>query len=186
MHYLYLLDKHCDVLSDYEWVVLTYLCVCGCVCDIACVSVCCLALFFRFSHCLCLGFPHYLSFIYVLSAPLSLIPSAFHVCACLCARVTFFLLPFPLNFPTDRHQYRCSPMTHWCACWCFSSRLQGDKGDRGDRGLTTTIKGDEFPTGIIEGPPGPPGPPGKCHRGKRKIKSLEAAGEPVCIRLKAT
>lgn len=39
---------------------------------------------------------------------------------------------------------------------------QGDKGDRGDRGLTTTIKGDEFPTGIIEGPPGPPGPPGKC------------------------
>uniref|UniRef100_B3P0J2 GG21632 n=1 Tax=Drosophila erecta TaxID=7220 RepID=B3P0J2_DROER len=39
---------------------------------------------------------------------------------------------------------------------------KGDKGDRGDRGLTTTIKGDEFPTGIIEGPPGPAGPPGKC------------------------
>ncbi|KAL9899287.1 collagen alpha chain CG42342 isoform 7-T7 [Glossina fuscipes fuscipes] len=38
--------------------------------------------------------------------------------------------------------------------------IKGDKGDRGDRGLTTTIKGDEFPTGIIEGPPGPAGPPG--------------------------
>lgn len=39
---------------------------------------------------------------------------------------------------------------------CF----QGDKGDKGDRGLTTTLSGDKFPTGIIEGPPGPPGPPG--------------------------
>lgn len=39
--------------------------------------------------------------------------------------------------------------------------FQGDKGDKGDRGLTTTLKGDQFPTGIIEGPPGPPGPPGK-------------------------
>lgn len=37
---------------------------------------------------------------------------------------------------------------------------QGEKGDKGDRGLTTTLKGDQFPTGIIEGPPGPPGPPG--------------------------
>lgn len=37
---------------------------------------------------------------------------------------------------------------------------QGDKGDKGERGYTTTLKGDAFPTGIIEGPPGPPGPPG--------------------------
>lgn len=43
----------------------------------------------------------------------------------------------------------------------FTKNFKGDKGDRGDRGLTTTIKGDEFPTGIIEGPPGPPGPPGR-------------------------
>lgn len=50
---------------------------------------------------------------------------------------------------------------------------QGDKGDRGDRGLTTTIKGDEFPTGIIEGPPGPPGPPGKC------LCNLSAAAAPL-------
>lgn len=39
-------------------------------------------------------------------------------------------------------------------------KLQGDKGDKGERGLTTTLTGDQFPTGIIEGPPGPPGPPG--------------------------
>lgn len=38
--------------------------------------------------------------------------------------------------------------------------FQGDKGDKGERGLTTTLNGDQFPTGIIEGPPGPPGPPG--------------------------
>lgn len=38
--------------------------------------------------------------------------------------------------------------------------FQGDKGDKGERGYTTTLKGDQFPTGIIEGPPGPPGPPG--------------------------
>lgn len=38
---------------------------------------------------------------------------------------------------------------------------QGDRGDKGDRGLTTHFKGDQFPAGIIEGPPGPPGPPGK-------------------------
>lgn len=37
---------------------------------------------------------------------------------------------------------------------------QGEKGSKGERGLTTTLKGDQFPTGIIEGPPGPPGPPG--------------------------
>lgn len=37
---------------------------------------------------------------------------------------------------------------------------QGEQGDKGDRGLTTTFKGDQFPTGIIEGPPGPPGPSG--------------------------
>ncbi|KAK9730563.1 Collagen triple helix repeat (20 copies) [Popillia japonica] len=37
----------------------------------------------------------------------------------------------------------------------------GDKGDKGERGLTTTLTGDQFPTGIIEGPPGPPGPPGE-------------------------
>ncbi|XP_047037602.1 collagen alpha chain CG42342-like [Helicoverpa zea] len=39
--------------------------------------------------------------------------------------------------------------------------LKGDKGDKGERGFTTTLKGDAFPTGIIEGPPGPPGPPGR-------------------------
>lgn len=38
--------------------------------------------------------------------------------------------------------------------------FQGDKGDKGERGLTTTLTGDQFPTGILEGPPGPPGPPG--------------------------
>lgn len=43
----------------------------------------------------------------------------------------------------------------------FYRNLQGDQGDKGDRGLTTTFKGDQFPTGIIEGPPGPPGPAGK-------------------------
>jgi hypothetical protein len=37
---------------------------------------------------------------------------------------------------------------------------KGDKGDKGDRGLTTTLDGNAFPTGFIEGPPGPPGPPG--------------------------
>ncbi|KXJ79803.1 hypothetical protein RP20_CCG028077 [Aedes albopictus] len=37
---------------------------------------------------------------------------------------------------------------------------KGDRGDKGDRGLTTHFKGDQFPAGIIEGPPGPPGPPG--------------------------
>uniref|UniRef100_A0A1Y1LW76 Nematode cuticle collagen N-terminal domain-containing protein n=1 Tax=Photinus pyralis TaxID=7054 RepID=A0A1Y1LW76_PHOPY len=37
---------------------------------------------------------------------------------------------------------------------------KGDKGDKGERGLTTTLTGDQFPTGIIEGPPGPPGPAG--------------------------
>lgn len=43
----------------------------------------------------------------------------------------------------------------------FFFNFQGEKGDKGDRGLTTTLKGDQFPTGIIEGPPGPPGAPGK-------------------------
>lgn len=37
---------------------------------------------------------------------------------------------------------------------------KGEKGDKGDRGITTTLKGDQFPTGIIEGPPGPPGTKG--------------------------
>lgn len=39
--------------------------------------------------------------------------------------------------------------------------MKGDQWDKGDRGLTTTFKGDQFPTGIIEGPPGPPGPAGE-------------------------
>lgn len=38
---------------------------------------------------------------------------------------------------------------------------QGDRGDKGDRGYTTTLKGEQFPSGVFEGPPGPPGPPGK-------------------------
>ena len=46
-------------------------------------------------------------------------------------------------------------------CVCCWKHFQGDKGDKGERGLTTTLNGDQFPTGIIEGPPGPPGPPGK-------------------------
>ncbi|KAM0727145.1 Collagen-like protein 7 [Formica fusca] len=37
---------------------------------------------------------------------------------------------------------------------------KGDKGDKGDRGFTTTLKGEQFPSGVFEGPPGPPGPPG--------------------------
>lgn len=41
--------------------------------------------------------------------------------------------------------------------------LQGDQGEKGERGLTTTFKGDQFPTGIIEGPPGPPGPAGEYY-----------------------
>lgn len=40
----------------------------------------------------------------------------------------------------------------------FFLALQGDKGDRG---IVTTISSDQFPNGIIEGPPGPPGPPGE-------------------------
>ncbi|XP_029661860.1 collagen alpha chain CG42342-like [Formica exsecta] len=36
---------------------------------------------------------------------------------------------------------------------------KGDKGDKGDRGFTTTLKGEQFPSGVFEGPPGPPGPP---------------------------
>lgn len=34
---------------------------------------------------------------------------------------------------------------------------KGDQGEKGDRGFTTTLNSDQFPTGIIEGPPGPPG-----------------------------
>lgn len=34
---------------------------------------------------------------------------------------------------------------------------KGDQGEKGDRGYTTTLNSDQFPTGIIEGPPGPPG-----------------------------
>lgn len=49
-----------------------------------------------------------------------------------------------------------------CCCAATKSFPQGDQGDKGDRGLTTTFKGDQFPTGIIEGPPGPPGPAGMC------------------------
>lgn len=41
--------------------------------------------------------------------------------------------------------------------------FQGEKGDKGERGLTTTLTGDQFPTGILEGPPGPPGPPGNYY-----------------------
>lgn len=34
---------------------------------------------------------------------------------------------------------------------------QGPRGDRGERGLTTTLDGNAFPTGFVEGPPGPAG-----------------------------
>lgn len=40
---------------------------------------------------------------------------------------------------------------------------QGPRGDKGDRGLTTTLDGNAFPTGFVEGPPGPPGKP-TCRR----------------------
>lgn len=53
-------------------------------------------------------------------------------------------------------------MCNWnIVCVCVNN-TQGEQGDKGDRGLTTTFKGDQFPTGIIEGPPGPPGPAGMC------------------------
>lgn len=45
---------------------------------------------------------------------------------------------------------------------------KGDKGEKGDRGLTTTLDGNAFPTGFIEGPPGPPGPPGPAGPPGRK------------------
>ncbi|XP_025017075.1 collagen alpha chain CG42342 isoform X3 [Tetranychus urticae] len=45
---------------------------------------------------------------------------------------------------------------------------KGDKGDKGDRGLTTTLDGNAFPTGFIEGPAGPPGPPGPAGPPGRK------------------
>ncbi|OQR68315.1 endonuclease-reverse transcriptase HmRTE-e01-like [Tropilaelaps mercedesae] len=45
---------------------------------------------------------------------------------------------------------------------------QGDKGEKGDRGLTTTLDGNTFPTGFIEGPAGPPGPPGPAGPPGRK------------------
>lgn len=52
--------------------------------------------------------------------------------------------------------------------------MQGDKGDKGDRGLTTTLDGNTFPTGFIEGPAGPPGPPGPAGPPGRKVQlSLE-------------
>lgn len=34
---------------------------------------------------------------------------------------------------------------------------QGERGERGERGLTTTLDGNAFPTGFVEGPPGPAG-----------------------------
>lgn len=33
----------------------------------------------------------------------------------------------------------------------------GPPGEKGDRGLTTTLDGNAFPTGFVEGPPGPAG-----------------------------
>ncbi|KAH8034358.1 hypothetical protein HPB51_023488 [Rhipicephalus microplus] len=44
----------------------------------------------------------------------------------------------------------------------------GEKGDKGERGLTTTLDGNTFPTGFIEGPAGPPGPPGPAGPPGRK------------------
>jgi hypothetical protein len=40
---------------------------------------------------------------------------------------------------------------------CSFQGPKGDNGEKGDRGFTTTLNSDQFPTGIIEGPPGPPG-----------------------------
>uniref|UniRef100_A0A1B0CM49 Uncharacterized protein n=1 Tax=Lutzomyia longipalpis TaxID=7200 RepID=A0A1B0CM49_LUTLO len=61
--------------------------------------------------------------------------------------------------------------------------VTGDKGDKGDRGLTTTLKSDQFPTGIIEGPPGPPGPPGpQGLPGERgEVGPIGPPGPPVYI-----
>lgn len=47
--------------------------------------------------------------------------------------------------------------------------MQGEKGEKGERGLTTTLDGNAFPTGFIEGPPGPPGPPGPAGPPGRKV-----------------
>lgn len=58
--------------------------------------------------------------------------------------------------------------------------FQGDKGDKGERGYTTTLKGDQFPTGIIEGPPGPPGPPGN-----NTFCSLVYSGVLYCYSIRA-
>ena len=69
----------------------------------------------------------------------------------------------------------------------FSSSFfypQGSKGDKGERGLTTTLNGDQFPTGIIEGPPGPPGPPGEFNY--FLISLLGNDGAPDKLRQKIT
>jgi hypothetical protein len=51
--------------------------------------------------------------------------------------------------------------------------FQGDKGDKGDRGLTTTLDGNAFPTGFIEGPAGPPGAPGPAGPPGRKVNKSQ-------------
>lgn len=50
--------------------------------------------------------------------------------------------------------------------------MQGEKGEKGERGLTTTLDGNAFPTGFIEGPPGPPGPPGPAGPPGRKVRDF--------------
>lgn len=128
-----------------------YECIIVCVCLRVCRTVCVLSAFvfqifslsvFRFSTL----FIVYLCIKRLLPLPISVFPLSFYLFS--------IVSPFCLS---DFHLILF--VTHSAL---LLSHPQGDKGDRGDRGLTTTIKGDEFPTGIIEGPPGPPGPPGKC------------------------
>jgi len=56
--------------------------------------------------------------------------------------------------------------------------LKGDRGEKGDRGLTTTLDGNAFPTGFIEGPPGPPGQQGIAGR---KVKIDRIGFERILI-----
>ena len=36
----------------------------------------------------------------------------------------------------------------------WNQSTKGEKGEKGERGLTTTLDGNAFPTGFIEGPAG--------------------------------
>lgn len=62
--------------------------------------------------------------------------------------------------PWRAGKFSSSTYIHYPLTWfirLISQGPKGDAGDKGDRGYTTTLSSDQFPTGIIEGPPGPPG-----------------------------